>query len=143
MKTKTLLLVGLVTLFCNHRGFAQQSDFIHKIYPEEWIIHNGWGETFYDVNNDSVSEIITQQYELEHFDYGVKKSINISSSEEPVHIGGTDKVTFRATDFFEITGPFQVDSGGEMTVMVQECLQCSMEGVVLPTYGCGMDKENE
>ncbi len=57
MKTKTLLLVGLVTLFCNHRGFAQQGDFIHIIYPEEWIIHNGWGETFYDVNNDSVSDI--------------------------------------------------------------------------------------
>ena len=30
-------------------------------------------------------------------------------------------VTFRATDYFEITGPFQVESGGELTVIMQEC----------------------
>ena len=36
-------------------------------------------------------------------------------------LGSTDKVTFRATDSFEVTGPFQVNSGGEMTVIMQEC----------------------
>lgn len=66
-------------------------------------------------------ETIVQQSDLEHFDYGVKKSINITSSIEPVSIGNTDKVTFRATHSIQITGPFQVDNGGEMTVIMQSC----------------------
>lgn len=66
-------------------------------------------------------ETIIQHSDLEHFDYGVKKSINITSSIEPVSIGNTDKVTFRATHSFQITGPFQVDNGGEMTVIMQSC----------------------
>ena len=72
----------------------------------------------WDCNTD---EIIARQSDLNHFDFGVKKSIDITSSNEPVHIESTDKVTFRATDFFQITGPFQVDSGGEMTIIMQQC----------------------
>ena len=49
------------------------------------------------------------------------KSIAITSTIEPISIGDSDKVTFRATDSFQITGPFQVDSGGEMTVIMQSC----------------------
>lgn len=64
---------------------------------------------------------ITCQTELENFIYGVKKSIAIISSIEPVQVGNTDKVTFRATDAFKITGPFQVDPGGEFTVIMQTC----------------------
>ena len=52
---------------------------------------------------------------------GVKKSIDITASIEPVYVGNTDNVTFRATDAFEITGPFQVNSGGGMTVIMQTC----------------------
>ena len=69
----------------------------------------------------NTDEVITQQYDLDHFDYAVKKNISISSAIEPVSVGSTDKATFRATDSFEITGPFQVDSGGEMTVIMQSC----------------------
>ena len=39
---------------------------------------------------------------------------------ESISIGSTDKVTFRATDSFEITGPFQVDSGGVMKVIIHQ-----------------------
>ena len=69
----------------------------------------------------NTNELITQQYDLDHFDYAVKKSISIISNVEPVSVRNNDKVTFRATDSFEITGPFQVDSGGEMTVIMQSC----------------------
>lgn len=69
----------------------------------------------------NTDEIITCQYDLDNFDYGVKKSISITSIIEPVSIGCSKKVTFRATDSIEITGPFQVDTGGEMTVIMQSC----------------------
>lgn len=69
---------------------------------------------------DSDAEI-TCQSDLDNFAYIVLKSIAITSTIETVSVGSTDKVTFRATDAFEITGPFQVDSGGELTVIIQEC----------------------
>ena len=69
----------------------------------------------------SHEEVIESQSDLADFDYKVKKSISIISSIDDVEICNTDKVTFRATDSFTITGPFQVDSGGEMTVITQSC----------------------
>jgi hypothetical protein len=51
--------------------------------------------------------------------------------------------TMRAVESIIIDGSFEVPHGVEMTLIVQECPQCSMEGVELPTYGCGMGKENE
>ena len=68
-----------------------------------------------------IDEEIARQFDLEHFDYAVKKSIAITSSIEPISIGNSEKVTFRATDSFEITGPFQVDNGGELTIIMQSC----------------------
>lgn len=68
-----------------------------------------------------MDETITCQQELDSFDYAVKRSIDISSSSGNVIVRNTDKVTFRVSDSFEITGPFQADSGGEMTVIVQQC----------------------
>ena len=69
----------------------------------------------------NTEEVIAQQNDLNGFDFAVKKSISVTSSIEPIIISSTHKVTFRATDTFEITGPFQVDSGGEMTVIMQSC----------------------
>lgn len=72
----------------------------------------------WDCDTDAV---ITSQSDMDGFQFKVKKSIAITSTIEPVRIRPVDKVTFRATDSFEITGPFQVDAGGEMTVIMQTC----------------------
>ena len=66
-------------------------------------------------------ETITSQSDLEHFPYGLKKTISITSSVEEPIISSSDKVTFRVTDSFEILGPFQVQQGGELTVIRQDC----------------------
>ena len=66
-------------------------------------------------------ELITCQTDLTSFDYKVKKSIAITSTNGDVSVGSSNKVTFRTSGFFEITGPFQVDSGGELTVIMQSC----------------------
>ena len=72
----------------------------------------------WDCDNDVY---ITCQTDLDGFEYKVKKSFSITAGNGPVRVGNTNKVTFRATDSFEITGPFQVDNGGEMTVIMQSC----------------------
>lgn len=66
-------------------------------------------------------EVISCQQDLDNFDYGVKKSINIASSVGDTKVRNSDKVTLRATDSFAITGSFQVDSGGEFTAIMQDC----------------------
>lgn len=66
-------------------------------------------------------EVITCQTELDTFNYGVKKSISITSSIGDVIVADTSHVTFRATDSFLISGPFQANVGGELTVIMQEC----------------------
>ena len=69
----------------------------------------------------SKDELITCQADLTSFDYKVKKSIAITSTNGNVSVGSSNKVTFRTTDSYLITGPFQVDSGGELTVIMQSC----------------------
>ena len=87
-------------------GGSMVIDYIN-VYQLEW-----------DCDRD---ELITCQTDLTSFDYKVKKSIAITSTNGDVSVGSSNKVTFRTSGFFEITGPFQVDSGGELTVIMQSC----------------------
>lgn len=66
-------------------------------------------------------ETITCQSDLDNFPYAVKKSISITSSVGEPIVSSSDKVTFRVTDSFEITGIFEVQQGGEFTVYQQTC----------------------
>lgn len=66
-------------------------------------------------------EVITCQNELDTFNYAIKKSISITSTINDVKVADTCKVTFRVTDAFQVTGPFQTDVGGELTVIIQDC----------------------
>lgn len=78
-----------------------------KVYQLEW-----------DCNTD---ETITSQSDLDNFDFAVKKSISITSIVEEPTVGSNDKTTFRVTDSFMVTGPFQVEGGAEFTVIMQNC----------------------
>jgi beta-glucanase (GH16 family) len=69
----------------------------------------------------STDETITCQNDLDSFDFRLKKSVAITASNGQITVDNTDKITFRVTDSFEITDPFQVDSGGEFTVIRQDC----------------------
>ncbi len=72
----------------------------------------------WDCNTD---ETITCQSDLDGFDYAVKKTVSIVSTINQPIVSSGDKATFRVADSFEITGPFEVQSGGEFTVILQEC----------------------
>lgn len=71
--------------------------------------------------NCDKDEIITCQSDLDDFKYAVKKSVSITSTIEQPVVSAGNKVTFRVTDEFEITGPFEVNSGAEFTVILQAC----------------------
>lgn len=81
--------------------------------------------------------------DFNNFNYTVKHTISMGGLSSTLTIPNDSVFTMRAIESITIDGSFEVLHGVEMTLMVQECPQCSMEGVVLPTYGCGMDKENE
>ena len=66
-------------------------------------------------------EVIISQNELSQFIYKVKKSITLAPANGTIAIGANDKVSFRATDSFEINGPFEIQQGGEFTVIMQAC----------------------
>jgi hypothetical protein len=103
-----LLAMMLPTAWCgaNDNCTTMVIDYI-RAYQLEW-----------DCNTD---ETIACQTDLDSFVFKVKKTVNITSSIEEVEVESTDKITFRVTDSFEITGLFQVDSGGEFTVIRQDC----------------------
>ena len=78
-----------------------------KVYQLEWDCYT--------------DEIVTCQLDLDNFDFAVKKSVSITSViEEPI-VRSSDKITFRVSDSFEITGPFEVEDGAEFTVIMQSC----------------------
>lgn len=77
--------------------------------------------SYYELECDCDDEItINSQFDMDTFPYSVKKSITIDSEDEIV-VGSSDKVTFRATDSFVVSGPFLVNCGGELTVIIQDC----------------------
>ena len=72
----------------------------------------------WDCESDAV---ITCQSDLNSFVFKVKKTVSITSYNGSITLGNTEKATFRVTDSFELSGPFQADSGCELTVIKQDC----------------------
>lgn len=81
--------------------------------------------------------------DFNNFVYSVKHTISMGGLSSIMTIPIDSDFTMRAVESIIIDGGFEVPNGVEMTLMVHECPQCSMEGVVLPSYNCGMGKENE
>lgn len=66
-------------------------------------------------------DTIASQNDLDDFQYELKKSVYVTSTTEEVRVYSSDTVAFRVVDTFEVTGPFQVDSGASFTVIRQDC----------------------
>lgn len=80
-----------------------------------FLLPAAWYGAYGTSSMDGHSSIIIKD------EYTVKNSVSITSTNGNVAVSNTDKITFRVTDSFEITGPFQVDLGGEFTVIRQDC----------------------
>ena len=93
-----------------------------------------------DCDTDAIISTIT---EFNNYEYSVKRSISMGGTDGPLVIPSNSIFTMRAVESITIDGAFELPQGAEMTLMTHECPQCSMEGVVLPEYNCGMNNENE
>ena len=91
----------------------------------------------------SADDTIRSVSEFNSFDYGVKHSITMGSLTGTLGIPQGNYFVMRAVNSIVIDGGFEVSPGTCMTLMTQDCPECSMEGVVLPPHNCGMDNEYE
>lgn len=116
--TKMVLMLCLILsgAFCHASSEARTGNVIGT---DEMVID--YIKVYQLATDCSTDETITCQNDLDSFDFKLKKSVAITASNGPITVDNTDKVTFRVTDSFEITGPFQVDLGGEFTVIRQDC----------------------
>lgn len=71
----------------------------------------------------------------------VKHSIALGSLSSVLSVPATSNFTMRAVESITIDGGFEVPIGSEMTLITQPCPECSMDGVALPNYNCGLDDE--
>ena len=93
-----------------------------------------------DCNSNVLIRNIT---DFNNYEYMTRHSITMGGLSNPLIISDTCKFTMRAVESIVIDGAFELPQGAEMTFLVHSCPQCSMEGVVLPEYNCGMSKEDE
>lgn len=113
-----------------HRLLTLKTDYaIDAYYKRPNGIWPGPGEMLIDYINVyqlkfdcQTDETITCQSDLENFNYAVKKTISVTSTLEQPVVDSYDKVTFRVTDSFEVTGPFVIEGGAEFAVLRQDCL---------------------
>ena len=113
-----------------HRLLTLKTNYaIDAYYKRTEGIWEGPGEMLidyikvYQLDFDCLTdETITCQTDLDNFDYAVKKSISITSSLGQPVVSSSDRITFRVTDLFAITGAFEIKSGAEFTIHQKSCL---------------------
>lgn len=69
-----------------------------------------------------------------HFDYKVKRSIVMGGQNSTLTIPYHINFTMRAVDNITIDGPFEVPLGTEMTLIIQNCPECSQEDLYFNGY---------
>ena len=67
--------------------------------------------------------LIETQFDLNNYEYGVKKSVTISSddNETPVYITANDNINIMASEYVVIDGPFEIADGAEFMIAIQKC----------------------
>ena len=79
--------------------------------------------------------VLRNNADFDGFHYSVKRSIAMGGqSGSTLSAPNNTTLTFRAVDSIIIDGPFEVPQGTEMTLIIQECPECSQDGVHSQTY---------
>lgn len=89
---------------------------------------------FYKLKTDcNTNASILNDYQLQSFDYKVKKSISIGYVNTSISLTSSDRLTFRATDNISIIGEFNAPLGCELFIIPTKCdNNTSNEGYVPP-----------
>ena len=122
-------------------GFDNNLDTIWGDWHDEMTIDYIRG---YRLKTACDSDIVIRSIaDFNSFVYNTKHTITMGGQNSPLTLPDTINFTMRAVESITIDGQFELPIGAQMTLMAQECPQCSMEGVDLPSYGCGMNNEDE
>jgi hypothetical protein len=74
-----------------------------------------------DCNTD---EFIATSTQFANFDYKVKKTITIGSSNNAVVVPSNTNVSMRAVDYILINGEFELPASSQMTLQTHRCMEC-------------------
>lgn len=88
-----------------------------------------------DCNTDLVIQSLSAFQQFNHTDnYKVKRSVTLGSPNASLVIPGNINFTLRAVESITINGEFEVPQGTGMTLIIQDCPECSQEGVHSQNY---------
>ena len=120
---------------------AKNNDTIWGDWHDEMTINYVRGYRLKTNRDEDVA--VRSVSDFNNFVYSTKHTISMGGLSSILTIPIGSNFTMRAVESIIIDSNFELPLGAEMTLMVHDCPQCSMEGVELPSYDCGMDKENE
>lgn len=84
--------------------------------------------------NCSTDATIRTLYDFNHFNYSVKRSVTMGGQSTSLVIPDNTNFTMRAVESITIDGSFEAPQGTEMTLIIQDCPECSQEGVHSQNY---------
>lgn len=87
--------------------------------------------------------VIRNLMDFSAFEFSTKHSIVMGGTNSSLVIPNNSNFTMRAVESITIDGAFELPQGAKMTLLVHDCPECSMEGVVLPVHNCGMENDNK
>ena len=87
----------------------------------------------------TMDAVVRTVLDFNNFEYRTKRSIVMGGVNNTLTIPNNSSFTMRAVESITIDGGFVLPQGAEMTFLIHDCPECSMEGVVLPNYDCGME----
>lgn len=115
-------------------GLDENLDTIWGDWKDEMTINYIKG---YRLKTDcSIDVLIRSLSDFNSFQYSTKHTITMGGQNSTLIIPSDRNFTMRAVESIVIDGPFELSLGAQMTLMVHDCPECSMEGVVLPTHNC-------
>jgi len=73
------------------------------------------------MNNCDNSITLSNQLSFNYFSFGVYKNITIGNGSNPISLTSNDNKTFRYSDTFTITGPFEAPLESQLTIIPTTC----------------------
>lgn len=122
-------------------GLDRNNDSIWGNWHDEMTINYVKGYRLRSSCSDDVA--IRNAEDFNNYVYSTKHTIVMEGQTNTLTIPADAEFTLRATESITINNGFELLQGSQMTLLVHDCPECSMEGVDLPDYSCGMDNENE
>ncbi len=96
----------------------------------------------YRLKTDCTDDIVIRNIsDFNSYVFSTKHTIIIRGENNTLAIPYGSCFTMRAAESITIDKSFEISQGSEMTLIVHDCPECSMEDVVIPTHNCRTETE--